>query len=94
MDLSVDYQSASPKDNAYDIAVNQITPEYVDQFGVKAEISYDRDQGLISATGKGFTLNLWFSDKACDVELKLSMMLKPLKGKILDKVERKLKKHV
>ncbi|WP_127715992.1 polyhydroxyalkanoic acid system family protein [Halobacteriovorax sp. HLS] len=94
MDLSVSYKIASTQQDAFALAKAQITPEYVDKFNVKAEINYDEASGIMEATGKGFTLTLEFDDSKCDVNLKLSMLLRPLKKKILEKIEKKLSKHV
>jgi hypothetical protein len=94
MDLSVSYNVATNQDEAFTIAKAQITPEYVDKFNVKAEINYDESAGKMEATGKGFTLTLNFDDSKCEVKLKLSILLKPLRKKILGTIERKLQKHV
>ena len=93
MDLSIAYNKATSMTEAFDLAKEQITPEYVAKFKVKSEISYERDNGKMIATGKGFTLTLNFSESECEVSLKLSLLLKPLRGKILEAVERKLQKH-
>ncbi|MDD0853120.1 polyhydroxyalkanoic acid system family protein [Halobacteriovorax sp. GB3] len=94
MDLVVSYDKATDKFNAWDLAKAQITPEYVEKFKVKAEIAYDRDGAKMEATGKGFTLSLVFDENECKVAIKLSMFLKPLKGKVLEAVENKLKKTI
>lgn len=94
MDLSVSYSKAAGQEEAFGLAKEQITPEYVEKFNVKADINYDESAGKMEATGKGFTLTLSFDDTKCDVNLKLSMLLRPLKKKILEKIERKLTKHV
>ena len=94
MDLSVSYNVSSNQEEAFAIAKEQITPEYVDKFNVKAEINYDESAGKMEATGKGFTLTLEFDESKCDVNLKLSLLLRPLKKKILGTIERKLQKHV
>ncbi|PIK15516.1 polyhydroxyalkanoic acid system family protein [Halobacteriovorax sp. JY17] len=94
MDLSVNYNKATSKTEAYELAKAQITPEYVDKFNVKAEIEYNEAAHSMKATGKGFTLDLQFEEDRCDVSLKLSLILKPLKKKILGTIEKKLEKNV
>ncbi|EQC48489.1 putative polyhydroxyalkanoic acid system protein [Bacteriovorax sp. BSW11_IV] len=94
MDLVVNYKKAASKEEGWDLAKAQITPEYVAKFNVKAEINYDRASGKIIATGKGFTLSLEFSDNDCKVGVELSLMLRPFKGKILEAVQNKLEKTV
>lgn len=94
MSTFVAYKNAKSKDEAYKTAVEQITPEYVAKFGVKAEIDFDEQSKKITATGKGFTLCLSFGETQCDVELDLNFMLKPFKGKIIEGIERKLERHI
>ncbi len=94
MDLSVSYNAASNSGEAFDLAKVQITPEYVAKFKVHPEIVYDKDALEMVATGKGFTLKLIFTDSECQVHLKLSLILRALKGKILDGIERKLERHI
>ncbi|OUR97235.1 hypothetical protein A9Q84_12985 [Halobacteriovorax marinus] len=94
MDLSVNYNIAKTRDEAFALAKSEITPEYVAKFNVKADISYDEAKGIMEAKGKGFTLTLDFDDSKCEVSLKLSFLLRALKGKILGKIENKLQKHV
>lgn len=94
MDLTVRYQIAGNQTEAYQLACEQITDDYVAKFNVKTDIVYDSDGKKIEAKGKGFTLSLSFEEDLCRVSLDLSFLLKPLKNKILEAVERKLKKHI
>ncbi len=93
MDLKVNYNHTSNKTDAYSAAREQITPDYIAKWNMKADIAYN-EPNSITAEGKGFTLTLNFTDSAVEVSCKLSLMLKPFKGKVLDTVEYKLKKHV
>jgi hypothetical protein len=94
MDLKVNYNNVANKDEAYEEALKQITPEYIAKWKIKADISYDKDKGEIKAVGKGFKLGLSFSEDQCKVDLDLSFLLKPLRGTVLEAVESKLKKHL
>tara|TARA_R110000868_G_scaffold75979_1_gene218889 strand:- start:2598 stop:2882 length:285 start_codon:yes stop_codon:yes gene_type:complete len=94
MDVKVPYTNATNADEAFAIAKNQITGDYVDKFKVKTELSYDESAKKIIATGKGFTLTLAFGPSDCEVSLDLGFLYKPLKGKILETVQHKIKKHV
>ena len=60
----------------------------------KNTTNYDDAGKKIIASGKGFTLTLNFADTACEVSLELGFLYKPLKGKILETIENKVKKHV
>ena len=93
MDTKVNYFNTSTKADAYKAACEQITPEYIAKWNMKADIAYN-EPNSITAEGKGFTLTLNFTETAVEVTCKLSLMLKPFKGKVLDTVESKLKKHV
>lgn len=94
MDLKVQYNVAKSSSEAFDLARAQITPEYVAKFNVKCDIDYSSDKTKISAKGKGFTLTLDFAATDCAVSLELSFLLKPLKGKILETIEHKIKKTI
>jgi len=93
MDLNVTYQHTSNKEEAYNVACEQITPEYIAKWNMKADISYN-EPNSITAEGKGFTLTLNFTDSAVEVDCKLSFVLRAFKGKVLETVERKLQKHI
>jgi hypothetical protein len=94
MALTVNYSKAGNKDEAFDLAKAQITPEYIEKFKVKAGVDYDKTAGKMIATGKGFTLTLSFGKSSVDAKLELSFFLKAFKGKILETLERKLTKNV
>ena len=94
MDSKVNYQKAKDASEAFAIAKEQITGDYINKFKVKTELSYDEANKKIIATGKGFTLTLAFGASACDVSLELGFLYKPLKGKVLETIEHKIKKHV
>jgi len=94
MDVKVNYQKAKDAAEAFSLAREQITGDYVDKFKVKTELNYDEAGKKIIATGKGFTLTLAFGPSACEVTLELGFLYKPLKGKILETIEHKVKKHV
>lgn len=94
MELTVDYNNTNNKEEAYNVAKEVITPEYIAKWNVKAEVNFDDAKKYIEANGKGFTLSLSFSEDSCGVDCKLSLLLKPLKKTILDTVQRKLEKHI
>ncbi len=92
MDLKVDYNKNESKADAYEAVKGAITPELLARFQVKAQLSYSED--LISAKGKGFKLDLSFEDNACTAKIDLSFLLKPLKGKILEGIEKQLNRII
>jgi len=92
MDLTIGYDKASSQSEAYELAKEAITPEYVAKFNVNADITHSPEKGQIVAKGKGFTLSLFFGENECNVKLELSFLLKPLRKTILEKVENKVRK--
>ena len=94
MDLKVPYSNVTNKDEAFDIAVAQITEEYIAKFNVKADVKTDKTSGNITAKGKGFKLSLDFKDDGVELSSEFGLLLKAFKGKVLETIERKLKKYV
>jgi len=92
--LKIDYNQLANADEAYKKVKELITPEYIQKFQVKADIKYDDSKKLVTAKGSGFTLELCFLEKHCEVDLDLSFLLKPLKGKILEKIEGQIKRNL
>ena len=92
MDLEVNYSNVTTKDEAYNVVKGAITPELLAKFQVKAELSYNQDH--ICAKGKGFKLDMYFKDASCQVLVDLSFLLKPLKSKVLEGIEKQLKRVV
>lgn len=94
MDLKVPYSNTSNKSEAFDAAMAQITEEYIAKFNVKADVKTDKDAGTITAKGKGFKLSLDFKDDGVELSSEFGLLLKAFKGKVLETIERKLKKYV
>lgn len=94
MGLKIDYNNVTNADDAYKKVKTLITPEYIQKFQVKADVTYDDTKKKVTAKGSGFTLELCFFEQNCDVDLDLSFLLKPLKGKILEKIEGQIKKNL
>ena len=92
MDLNVNYSNVTTKDEAYHVVKEAITPELLAKFQVKAELTYAVDH--ITAQGKGFKLDMFFKDTECQVKVDLSFLLKPLKSKVLEGIEKQLKRVV
>lgn len=92
MDLTLKYANVTSKDEAYNAVKNAITPELLAKWQVKVDLEYGTDN--IAATGKGFKLRVDFKDTECVIKLDVSFLLKPLKGKILEGVEKQFKRVV
>ncbi len=94
MGLKINYQVVTGPDQAYSKVRSLITPEYIQKFNVKADIHYDDAARKITAKGAGFTLVLSLNQDHCDLDLDLSFLLRPLKNKIIEKVEAQIKKNL
>jgi hypothetical protein len=93
MDLKVPYSKITDKKQGFD-AAKQLIPEVIAKFGVKAETKIDDASSTIDAKGTGFSANIKFTETEAIVKVDLNFLLKPLKGKILETIERQLKKVV
>ena len=94
MDLRVPYKQLTTAEEAYQEALKQITPEYINKWNIKADITCDEPKKSMTAKGKGFDLTLNFLASECQVELNLSFLLKPFKSNVLEQIQRKLEKHL
>ncbi len=94
MGLKINYQNMTNATDAFNKVKGIITPSYIEKFQVKADVSYDDTNKKVKAVGTGFTLELCFLADHCDVELDLSFLLRPLKSKILEKIEGQIKKNL
>lgn len=92
MDLTLKYNNVTTKEEAYQAVKNAITPELLAKWQVKVDLEYGSDN--IEAKGKGFTLRVDFKEEACEIILDVSILLKPLKNKILEGVEKQFKRVV
>lgn len=92
MGLLVDYRNLTNKEDAFASVKRVITPATLEKF--KADIYVDEENKIITGTGTGFKLDLIFLDDAVDIKLDLSFLLKPFKGKVMDTIERMVKRAV
>lgn len=94
MSVKINYQNVTNKEEAFQAVKNSITEETLAKFKVTANIQANENTKTILADGKGFKLSMIFHDDAVEVDLDLSMMLKPFKGKVLGTIESMVKKAV
>lgn len=92
MDLVVKYINLTSKQEAYEAVKAAVTPELLSKFQVKADVKYV--DNMILAKGKGFKLEMTFTDSECVVKIDLSFLLKPLKGRVLEGIEKQLNRIV
>ena len=91
MDLRIPYGKVTNKEEAYSVVKKNITPQTMERFKVKAELDYNDQARCIMAKGPGFTMNLTFEDSQACIKLDLSLLLRPLKNKVLQTLEKQLK---
>jgi hypothetical protein len=93
MDLKVPYSNITDKKQGFD-AAKKLIPEVIAKFGVKADTKIDDAQSLIEAKGTGFSAHIKFTETEAQVKVDLNFLLKPLRGKILETIEKQIKKVV
>jgi hypothetical protein len=93
MELKVPYAQITDKKVGYDQA-KKLIPDVIAKFGVKADVKNDDGNTSLTAKGSGFEAKIQFLEKEAVVSLDLGFLLKPLKGKILETIEKQIKKVV
>ena len=92
--MIINYQTIDTPENAYRKISEIITDEYIANLKLSAKVEYDDNQLWIKGTGKGFKLTLQFLDEGCEIDLNLSFILRPLKSKLLSKIEKELNENM
>jgi hypothetical protein len=93
MDIKVPYSKITNKTEGYE-AAKKLIPDVIAKFGVKADVKNHDGSTTIDAKGTGFGAKIEFKDSEAVVSVDLSFLLKPLKGKILETIEKQIKKIV
>jgi hypothetical protein len=93
MELKVPYSQITDKKQGYDQA-KKLIPEVIQKFGVNADIKNDDANTTLSAKGSGFEAKIEFKETEAIVNVDLGFLLKPFKGKILETIEKQIKKVV
>ncbi len=93
MELKIPYSQITDRNKGYEEAKRRI-PEVIQKFGVKADVKTDDANHCFSAKGTGFEAKLQFLETECVVNVDLGFLLKPLKGKIMEVIEKQVKKVV
>ena len=92
MDLKIPYGSSN-KTQAFQ-AAKKLVPEALGKFGVTADVKFDEAAHSLVAKGTGFEAKITFTDSEAQVKVDLGFLLKPLKGKVLEALEKQIKKVV
>lgn len=93
MELKVPYAQITDKKLGYEQA-KKLIPEVIAKFGVKADVTSDDASAILKAKGSGFEAKIEFKESEAVVSVDLGMLLKPFKGKILETIEKQIKKVV
>lgn len=93
MELKIPYAQITDKKQGYDQA-KKLIPEVIAKFGVKATVDNDDAHSTLKAKGSGFDAKIEFKDSEAVVNLDLGFLLKPFKGKIMETIEKQIKKVV
>jgi hypothetical protein len=84
------YKRVTSAEEAFEAVKHAITPELLSKYKVKPDIRYNESDLSVTAKGKGFELNLFCLEQGIDYRLDLSLVLRPLKGKIMGSIEKKI----
>ncbi|MFZ8932879.1 MAG: hypothetical protein ACO20H_11910 [Bacteriovoracaceae bacterium] len=90
MDLTLPYKKCKSAQEAYSRVKNNLTEDYIQKFKVKANIYYLDHKYEIEGTGKGFNLRLVFKENSCELQMKLSLLLRPIGKQVLNSVKKEL----
>lgn len=93
MELKVPYAQITDKKQGFEQA-KKLIPEVIQKFGVNADVKTDDANTTLSAKGSGFDAKIEFRDTEAVVNVDLGFLLKPFKGKIMDTIEKQIKKVV
>ena len=93
-DASVWYNKATNAQQGFELASNFLnSSEARSKFPVSIDFSYVKGEyPQVVGTGKGFEIILSFYDQQVSIDLKLKLMLKPLRGKIIDTLTDEIKR--
>lgn len=94
MSDEIAYKKNKDAVSAFQSVKKSITPATLARFQVEAKVDYDEQALKIKAQGKGFELKFDFKDHALALDIELSLLLRPLKGKILTMLKRELESVV
>lgn len=93
--MKIYFKQATDKQDAFERVKNNVRPEILNEkFKVKATIEYNQDDYQVIASGSGFDLYANFFEDYIELDLKLSLLLRPLKSKILGALEKEIKRVV
>ena len=93
MEFKIPYNNKSC-DEAFALAKEKITSDYVSRFKVNADIEHDEVAKKIMAKGKGFSMELAFKENEVVANLNLGLLFKAFKNPIVDTIKTKLEKYV
>lgn len=93
MELKVPYAQITDKNKGYEEA-KKLIPEVIAKFGVSADVHNDDATSTLKAKGSGFEAKIEFKETEAIVNVELGFLLKPFKGKILETIEKQIKKVV
>lgn len=93
MELKVPYSQITDKKQGYEQA-KKLIPEVIAKFGVTADVKNDDSNNCLTAKGSGFEAKIEFRDTEAVVSVDLGFLLKPFKSKILETLEKQVKKVV
>tara|TARA_B100000886_G_C20292646_1_gene436133 strand:- start:434 stop:727 length:294 start_codon:yes stop_codon:yes gene_type:complete len=95
-DKSIWYNKANSAKEGFNLASSFLeSSEVKRKFPVEVDFTFiNLDSPQIIGKGNGFEVTLTFFDSEVSIDLKLKLMLKPLKGRIIDSLSDEIKRVV
>lgn len=90
MSDSVSYKKFSDKASAFAHVKENFNKQSLAKYKVQPDLSFNESDYQVLAEGKGYTITLDFTDSQVEIGMKLSLLVRPMKGKILDLLQKEL----
>lgn len=90
----INYSKVADASSAFALVKENITPDTMAKYKVKADFNYDEKNKVIHAKGSGFNLKMNFLADHAVIDLELSFLLKAFKQKIMESLEKQISRIV
>ena len=92
--INVEYKQSKNQKIAFNKAKKRLSPNLFKQYKIEVDLSFDDENFQILGTGKGFDVSCYFYNDHLQFDVNLSLLLRPLKGKIESSILKELEKNV
>lgn len=89
--MKIRYNTAKNINEAFEKVQRFVTPALFQKYNINPRVDYQKDINRIVATGQGFEFKINFYEQDLEFDLDVGLLLRPFKGKILEKIENEIK---